>query len=407
MIANTNGQRPLKILYLTSHSPEGPDQGARLRARHILRQLSRFAEVRLILAGPYEEYAGATNPVPNPSLPSAVFDFHSWRIEGAGDRIRYEIGSSYLNTHGHKATEEDRRRLLELMPQHDLVWVHGLRVANGFNLWKWPRTILDIDDIPSDVFKTVMAHAQGLPAKLHAFRKYRMWKRHEARIFERFDALAVCSEPDRARLGNRKNVFVVPNSFEAPAETPVRQPSSPPRVGFIGSLEYSPNVNGLRWFLREVWPALLKKRPDATLRLVGKYSDQPEWTDSPNVEGLGWVADADSEMATWSMTVVPIFEGGGTRVKISYAFSRKCPVVSTNLGAYGYQLESGRECLLADTPADLARACLRLLDSREYGDELAERAWNRFRAEWSWDAAAPTVSGAVEACLAHTRSLAG
>lgn len=394
-----SNQRPPKILCLTSHAPQGQEQGARLRARHILRQLSRFAEVRLVLAGSYETYVNEPDPLPNPTQPSHIFDFHPWKVQGWGERIRRELGSSYLNTHGVRATETDRRHLMQLISEHDLVWVHGLRVANGFNLWKWPKTILDIDDIPSEVTKTALAQARGAEAKLRALRKLYHWKRHEARLFERFEAMAVCSEPDRAHFGNSERVFVVHNGFEAPSEPLVRVPSTPPRIGFIGSFAYPPNANGMRWFLREVWPAILRRAPETILRLVGRNSAQPEWSAAPNVEGLGWVADADAEMATWAMTIVPIFEGGGTRVKISNAFSRKCPVVSTHLGAYGYDVVNGRELLAADAPADFADACLRVLIDKQLSDKLAATAWKTFLEKWTWDATAPRLELAIRYVL--------
>jgi glycosyltransferase involved in cell wall biosynthesis len=394
-----SNQFPIKILYLTSHAPEGKDHGARLRARHVLRQLSRLANVRLVLAGAYEKYTGTPDPLPNPLRPCEIFDFQSWKVTGLANRIRYELGSGYLNTYGHRSTERDRHQLLQLIEDHDVVWIHGLRVANGFNIWKWPKTILDIDDIPSELCKTGMAHGKGLEARLRAFRKFHMWKRHEARIFERFEAMSVCSESDRAHFGNSNRVFVVPNGFDAPSEPPMRTPSNPVRIGFIGSLEYPPNANGLRWFLRDVWPVILKVAPHAILRLVGKCSNDLEWIQAPNVEGLGWVADTDSEMATWSMTVVPIHDGGGTRVKISHAFSRKCPVVSTQLGAYGYEVCNDRELLFANSAPDFAAACLRLMNDPVLQDRLANTAWDAFLEKWTWDATAPRLEKAIRFIL--------
>ncbi len=396
---HNNTQRRPKILCLTSHAPQGQEQGARLRARHILRQLNRIAEVRLVLAGSYEEYAGEPGLDPNPTRPCEVFDFHPWKVQGWGERMRRELGSTYLNTHGVKATDNDRRHLMQLINEHDLVWVHGLRVANGFNLWRWPKTILDIDDIPSEVSKTVMAQAKGVATKLGALRKFCQWKRHEARLFERFEAVAVCSEPDRACFGNSERVFVVHNGYEAPAEGHVRLPATPARIGFIGSLAYTPNANGLRWFLRHVWPAILRSAPATVLRLVGKNSEHAEWTNHCNVEGLGWQADADSEMATWAMTIVPIFEGGGTRVKISNAFSRKCPVVSTQLGAYGYGVANDRELLLADRAPDFTAACLNILMDKGLSDRLANTAFVAFLEKWTWDATAPRLEQAIRFVL--------
>jgi len=367
--------------------------------------LSRIAEVRLVLAGSYETYAEAPDPLPNPSRPSHIFDFHPWDVQTWGERLRRELGSNYLNTHGVRATETDRRQLMQLMAEHDLVWVHGLRVANGFNLWKWPNTILDIDDIPSAVTRTVMAQAQGTEAKLRALRKFYQWKRQEARLFERFAAMAVCSEPDRAHFGNSERVFVVHNGFEAPAASLARKPVTPPRIGFIGSFAYAPNANGMRWFLRNVWPGILQRAPATVLRLVGRNSHHPEWRGGPNIDGLGWLedADADAEMATWALTIVPIFEGGGTRVKISNAFSRKCPVVSTHLGAYGYEVANGRELLLADKAPDFAAACVRILTDERLAQRLADTAWATFLANWTWDATAPRLEQAIRFVLGQPR----
>lgn len=388
-----------RILFVSSHAPEGEDHGARLRVRHLLLQFSKFAEVRLVLVEPYEKFTGETSPNPNPSVPSEVFNFQPWKVDSWSDRISHELGSSYLNTNSGKISEEDRVHLLRLIDEHDLVWIHGLRAANGCNIWKWPKSIMDIDDIPSERNKSEMIQARRPDVILRKFRQLCMWKRHERRIFDRFDAMAVCSEPDRAHFANSKRVFVVPNGFDAPAGMPVRQPSCPVRIGFIGSLEYPANAKGLRWFLRHVWPRILKRVPDATLRLVGRGSTLPEWTNAPNVAGLGWVAETDAEIATWTFTIVPVFEGGGTRVKISNAFSRKCPIVSTRLGAYGYDVVNNRELLLADSVADFVSACLRILHDEGVADRLANNAWKSFLEKWTWNSNEARMKQAVRFVL--------
>ena len=121
----------------------------------------------------------------------------------------------------------------------------------------------------------------------------------------------------------------------------------------------------------------------------------------PGVEGLGWVEDSDAEMATWACTVVPIFEGGGTRLKISHAWSRKCPVVSTALGAFGYDPLHNRELLLADTAADFATACLKLIDNPSEGRRLADNAYEAFLSRWTWEANLPTLKRQLQATLAR------
>jgi glycosyltransferase involved in cell wall biosynthesis len=118
-----------------------------------------------------------------------------------------------------------------------------------------------------------------------------------------------------------------------------------------------------------------------------------------NVDPLGWIDDAAAEIATWSAMIVPLHVGGGQRVKIPESFSRKCPVVSTSLGAFGYEVTDGRELLLADDPAEFAAACVSLICDPGSAAQMAERAYRAFLEKWTWDAIAPRIRAAAEDCL--------
>lgn len=390
----------LKILFITSHDPEGEDHGARLRVRNLVKQLSNIGKVTLVLAGPYEEFKPSED-----SLVSDVIDFKQWRVIGWKNRLQHELGYGYLNTNQCRASDKDREKLLKLIDLHDVTWVHGFRIPNAFDLLKWPKTIFDIDDIPSQRTYSEMLQTRGILQKVRALRHVWLWKRHESRIFHRFEALTVCSELDRRLFPHPERVFVVPNGFDPPAVEIVRNVSVPFRIGFIGSLEYPANAKGLRWFLQEVWPRIQTDHPGTILRLVGRNSKNPEWQEFPNVEGLGWVADSDPEMATWALTIVPVFEGGGTRVKISNAFSRRCPVVSSRLGAYGYEVVNDRELKLADSAEDFAAACISIINNPEVGLRLASRAWDAFLKNWTWESNGPRLRRVVSKVLErNTRS---
>jgi len=74
-------------------------------------------------------------------------------------------------------------------------------------------------------------------------------------------------------------------------------------------------------------------------------------------------------------------------------------VVSTPLGAHGYEAHSGDEMLLADSPVDFARACVRLVRNQAEADAIAERAWQKFLQSWTWEAIRPRVWAAAEDAL--------
>jgi glycosyltransferase involved in cell wall biosynthesis len=97
--------------------------------------------------------------------------------------------------------------------------------------------------------------------------------------------------------------------------------------------------------------------------------------------------------------IVPIRVGGGTRVKVAEGFARRCPVVATTIGVFGYEVQDGKEFLLADRADDFAAACIRLLRNPHLREALAERAYERFLERWTWDSFQDTVGEAVHQCL--------
>ena len=118
-----------------------------------------------------------------------------------------------------------------------------------------------------------------------------------------------------------------------------------------------------------------------------------------DIDGLGYLDDATDEISSWSTMIVPIRVGGGTRVKIAEAFSRRCPVVSTTLGAFGYEVTDGVELVLADNSESFANACVRLINDRVLATKLSDTAWTRFLREWTWDSIGGSVEEVVRMCI--------
>lgn len=404
------GREP-RVLYVTPYWPQRVTCASELRAVEIARALKRFARVEMVVAdaeGGEGEYAALAEP----EFPVAFGAPVRLRPNTtAAMKCQWLLNPRSLYPHGCGADEDAARRVEALADHHDLVWFAKLRTPNMFPRWRWPRAVADIDDVPSTFEAAAVQLARNPGPRLTAWLRYWSWRRRDARLGERFDVLGVCSEADRrylASLGVRAEVHVLPNGFARPARPPARRPASPPRIGFIGIFDYEPNLEGLRWFVRECWPRVKRELPGARLRLVGRLSDGPLKPAGPDIDGLGWVADADAEMATWSAMAVPILLGAGTRGKIAHAFSVKCPVVSTTLGAHGYEARHGAEMLFGDTPGEFAAACVRLAREPETGAAIAERAWSVFLERFTWESIRPRVWAAALAGLRrhHRRSAA-
>lgn len=387
-----------RILYLCPAWPHDNAYGGQLRALHIGRALKQVGDVQLVVVN---ADAGQPDAMARTAAEFSLGDEIKGAAAGRGwhDRLDWMLNPRCRNAHGLLAVPDELQRLDRLIADADLVWFLKLRSANILGHWHWPRSVMDIDDVPS-----VFAHAtrqssrrltHRVQAQLHAW----IYRRRERLLLERFSVLSVCSERDQRHLGFRERVHIIPNGFVRPSHPPRRAPAHPPRLGFMGLYSYAPNFEGVQWFVEHCWPELQRRIPGIRLRLIGAETDGPLKPLDPAIDGLGWVPDPAAEIATWSAMIVPIHRGAGTRIKLPDAFSRQCPVVSTTFGAYGYRVEHGKHLLLADTAPDFAQACARMVRFPTVARELALHAWDDFLRHWTWDAIAPAVGAAAEDCL--------
>ncbi|TMQ29443.1 MAG: glycosyltransferase [Nitrospirae bacterium] len=384
----------LKILYLTSHWPGAPPYGAQQRTLQIGRLLQKLGDVRLVMVNVDDDGERWRQATEKEFELARVVNVKPVSSHGLLGRLRHEFDPRYLQTDHATADPEDRQAVLDLLEQHDLVWIYHIRPADLVRIYRWPRSVMDVDDIPSRFYQSSGQTAVSRMRRLRDRRMALIWKRREHKLPERFTVLTVSSEDDRRYLGI-EGVRVLPNGFE-PRYPVERRPG--PIVGFIGTFRWSPNVEGVHWFCHDVWPLIKRHLPDARLRLVGEATEVArDWGDG--VEGLGRIADAGPEIATWSTMIVPIRVGGGTRIKVLEAFARKCPVVATRLGAFGYDLQDGQELFLADRPDTFASRCIDLLRSPQIAEAIAERAYRRFLQCWTWESYAPIVEAVVEEVL--------
>ena len=393
-------ERRPRVLFVTSHWPLAPAYGAQQRVLNLARLLERFSDVSWVIAPSEREEEDTALRSMNEFDVRAVM--RPKRVESNSGRpfrrLRHEFDRSFMEPDDYVAEESDRAKLLELISEYDAVWIHTIRTAQWFRIDRWPHSVLDIDDLPSAVYRST-AHGKGsLIRRIKNRRMAWIWQRREAFLGYRFDVLAVCSEADKAAVHNADRTYVIPNGANPLTPRAVKK-SEQPIIGFIGNCAFWPNEDGLKWFIGEVWPLIKREVPATQLRIVGAESDKHFPTLGPDIAGLGWVADPEEEVARWAAMIVPIQMGSGTRVKVADGFARKCPVVSTAFGAFGYDVVSGRELILANTPEEFAAACLHLIRSPAFGEELANRAYERFLNCWTWDSFQSTVEEAIHKCL--------
>src|ERR1700686_3124707 len=240
----------------------------------------------------------------------------------------------------------------------------------------------DLDDIEHvDWFRRLL-HDPGWPAeRLHLLQVPRLMLA-EIQAIRLAAATFVCSEADRRYLMHFpgcNRVQTVHNSVSFPLLH--AGDASEPLVLFVGAMGHRGNAEAVDSLVQEVWPAVRARVPAARLVAIGP---RPELTASyhsrdQSVIFTGFVDDLQPWYRRARVVCCPIHYGAGTRVKIIEAAAHAKAIVSTRLGAEGLNFEDGREIILRDAPAELAAACVRLLDEPHVAARLGQAALEKAR----------------------------
>jgi glycosyltransferase involved in cell wall biosynthesis len=186
-------------------------------------------------------------------------------------------------------------------------------------------------------------------------------KRYEVDRLNDYDLLVGISARDVEhfrRLGLQRPAVVTPIGLDCrlyrPDYSSYRRPLS---LSFIGSLDWMPNLEGLQWFLENVWqPLLAPEFPSLEFHIAGRTA--PDWLlrlRLPGVTVHGEVPSAADFINRHSVMIVPLLSGGGMRAKILEGMALGKVVLSTPLGMEGIPARPGREALLAETPEEFLR----------------------------------------------------
>jgi glycosyltransferase involved in cell wall biosynthesis len=115
---------------------------------------------------------------------------------------------------------------------------------------------------------------------------------------------------------------------------------------FLGKLDWPPNRDGLKWFLKEVWPFIDIDKFELNIVGSGNADWINKYLNEKNIKFLGFVKDLNEIFQTMDISIVPVHFGSGTRIKVLECVSKGMPLLSTSMGVQGSDL----------TPLDYYRA---------------------------------------------------
>ncbi len=183
-------------------------------------------------------------------------------------------------------------------------------------------------------------------------------KRVEDHILQKVDGYMTISEPDYQFFSkSAPNVLggVIPFGLDMDKYEVEDDyiPSDVPSLFHLGSMNWSPNIEGVEWFLDEVWPLIHQAHPELQFAVAGHGMPEHLYKrQDPQVNIVGTVPNANEFMLDHDIMIVPLLSGSGIRVKIVEAMALGRVVLTTSVGAEGLDVENGKHLFIADTPEE-------------------------------------------------------
>jgi sugar transferase (PEP-CTERM/EpsH1 system associated) len=360
----------MNILYLAHRIPYPPNKGDKLRSFHQLEQLARRHRVWCACFVDRPEDHGYVPALRKYCVAVAAFDL---RPRAAAFRAIRSLLASRTATSGYFDDPRVTEKLRSWASQVNFDAVvafsssmapHALRVPAS-------RHVLDLCDCDSGKWLDYSRQSPPPTKWFYAIEGHRLLD-FENKCVADFDETIVISRAEAACLGPpaANIVRVISNGAAIPeaVESDLSDMSSrPPVVGFVGALNYRPNIDGVCWFARTCWPAIREANPTAVFRVIGHTPTRP-------VRRLAAVPGVAPEIRQFDVSVAPLRIARGLQNKVLEAMAFAKPVVLTSGAADGIRGRDGQHFLIADQPHELAQAVKRLLCDAQARARLGEAA---------------------------------
>jgi glycosyltransferase involved in cell wall biosynthesis len=436
-----------RILFLTQVLSYPLDSGAKIRAYYVLRHLAHQHRITLV-----SFVRDDNRPEDTAHLAQFCETVHTVPMQRSRWRDLRAVSLAWLTGQSTIIVRDEipamHALLKQLMTEQSFDVIHAdqasmaqyalyaaqLQIRNyKLEVRDSPSTILDAHNALFHIPERLAQHERNPLKRWVLQREARALARYEAQTYPKFARVVFVSAEDRtaiqeqienckleirdgrSKIENRKSSFPIPGSQFPISNSPfpisdspiipicvdpddrplVQRVPHPRTILSLGTMFWPPNVEGVLWFAREVFPRVLERAPDARFVVVGKNppaSVQTLATTLPNVEVTGYMPDPAPYLAETAAFIVPLNAGGGMRVKIVDAWGWGLPIVSTTIGAEGIDVRDGENILLGNTPEAFAEAVLRLLENPALGESLRAngRQWVETRYNWrtvyaQWD----------------------
>ncbi|WP_027636812.1 glycosyltransferase [Clostridium butyricum] len=351
-----------KILFLTTELPCPADNGGKIRSFNMLKSIYDSYEIDLVCFSEKNEVKQEVLQLKKICNEVYVVNKIYTNSKSKVNSIKNVLMGVLKNKPFivEKFNDSMYKSIVKMLihkNEYQSVIIDHLQISNYLSILDKQNVILSQHNCEYLILKRRYEKENNIIKKIFIWSEFFKTKKYEKKICSKVNKVIVLSEEDKKHIVDEDyrgdNMVIIPISVET---TYVKKHynNTIKNLLFLGTMSWYPNEHGILWFLNNVWKDILKYNSDIKLYIVGnKPSEEIRSYSSENVIVTGYVESVDEYIEKCDVCIVPLFIGGGMRVKILECMSKGIPCISTSIGAEGIEYIDKENIIICDTSDQL------------------------------------------------------
>jgi len=274
--------------------------------------------------------------------------------------------------------------------KYDLIYFHLIRSIQYFPSTKNSSAIkvVDFTDAVSLYLSRYLKFLKNPFRKLFFNSELKRIEKYEANA-KVFDSVFLCSEIDKNHIEKKLEgvkIQILRNGVNDKFFNPPVAPFEKHRIMFSGNMPYYPNKDAALFFVKNIFPGVIRKYPDSKFYIVGqKPSSSILKLSSENIIVTGFVEDIRNEYLKSEINVAPIRFGAGTPNKVIESLALGIPVVASETAIGGLPNELRKYIFIANTADEFISKIFYIFENETVRTDLMKECSQLVPKILGWD----------------------
>lgn len=281
--------------------------------------------------------------------------------------------------------EDYSLKLIEILSQNefDIIQLEGLYLAPYIDLLKRhskAKIVMRAHNLEFEIWQRVKENTKNPLKKLYLKNLTRKLRKFELSYLANYDLLLPITDRDGKQykaLGFKNDIYTLVTGIDASRYQSDLSACNHPTIFHLGSLDWEPNLEGLRWFLANIWPKITKKHPKIKFHIAGRNASESNinyYKSIKNVIFDGEVENANDYINSKAIMIVPLLSGSGMRIKILEGLALSKAIVTTEVGIEGIHALDQTEVMIAKDQDEFISKLFQLIENKSLFEKISKNA---------------------------------